>query len=306
VVVGTRPEAIKLAPVISAMSGRATLFELSVVATAQHRDLLDQMFADLELMSDYDLDLMRDDQGIADYAARSLESLSQLFETTRPEVVVVQGDTTTVMTAALAAQYNGAAVAHVEAGLRSFDLTQPFPEEINRRLASVLATIHFAPTDTARANLLAEGVPSGAVHVTGNTIVDAVRAVDVTTPFDERSLAAIPFESARVVLVTAQTRRRTRDLPRSPKPARPERSRIFACERRGRAFVRAAGLSRHGSGPKPSMDRRHRFRWSPRGGVGSAETSACPSGGHRTARGDRGRSWKTRWYRPGHDPRCDR
>jgi UDP-N-acetylglucosamine 2-epimerase (non-hydrolysing) len=206
VVVGTRPEVIKLAPVISAMSRRPTVFKLSVVAAAQHRDLLDQMFANLELTSDYDLDLMRDDQGIADYAARSLGSLSKLFAKTRPEIVVVQGDTTTVMTAALAAQYNGAAVAHVEAGLRSFDLTQPFPEEINRRVASVLATIHFAPTDTARANLLAEGIPSDAVHVTGNTVVDAVRAVDGSTPFDEPALATVPFESARVVLVTAHRR----------------------------------------------------------------------------------------------------
>ena len=205
-VVGTRPEAIKLAPVIGELARRSSQFHQSVVATAQHRELLDQMFQNLDLHSDFDLDLMRDDQLLAEYASRSLESLSNLFSEIKPDIVVGQGDTTTVMTAALAAKYNGADVAHVEAGLRSFDLTQPFPEEINRRIATVLTSIHFAPTETARANLLAEGVQPSAILVTGNTIVDAVRSVDTTTDFDNPDLANVPFETDRVVLVTAHRR----------------------------------------------------------------------------------------------------
>jgi UDP-N-acetylglucosamine 2-epimerase (non-hydrolysing) len=205
-VIGTRPEAIKLAPVIGAMAASPERFAQSVVATAQHRNLLDQMCANLELSLDHDLDLMREDQGIADYASRSLGSLASLFDRIRPDVVVVQGDTTTVMTAALAAKYTGAQVAHVEAGLRSFDLAQPFPEEINRRIASVLANVHFAPTETARANLAAEGIRPEAIYVTGNTIVDAVRAAATDTPFDDASLSAAASGSNRVILVTAHRR----------------------------------------------------------------------------------------------------
>lgn len=205
-VIGTRPEAIKLAPVVSAMARRPEDFVQSIVATAQHRELLDQMFANLNLTADHDLDLMRADQGLADYAARSLTSLAALFTELRPDVVMVQGDTTTVMTAGLAAKYTGAELAHVEAGLRSFDLSKPFPEEINRRIASVLASVHFAPTPTARENLLREGVRPGAVHVTGNTIVDAVRSVDPETAFDDTALEEIPYTNSRVVLVTAHRR----------------------------------------------------------------------------------------------------
>lgn len=205
-VIGTRPEAIKLAPVIWALDPRPDEFEVAVVATAQHRYLLDQAFSELRIRADFDLDLMREDQALADYASRSLASLAELFAEIAPDVVVVQGDTTTAMTAALAGVYAGAEIAHVEAGLRSFDRLQPFPEELNRRIAGVLATLHFAPTDKARANLEREGTDSGSIWVTGNTIVDAIGSIDLGTGFDEPTLEEIAFDERRIVLVTAHRR----------------------------------------------------------------------------------------------------
>lgn len=205
-VIGTRPEAIKLAPVVWALEPRAEEFELSVVATAQHRSLLDQAFAELGIRAAFDLDLMREDQALGDYASRSLAALGELFGETAPDVVVVQGDTTTVMTAALAGVYAGAEIAHVEAGLRSFDRSQPFPEELNRRMAGVLSTLHFAPTERARANLEREGIDPRTIWVTGNTIVDAIRAIDPGVGFDEPALETIDFEARRVILVTAHRR----------------------------------------------------------------------------------------------------
>jgi UDP-N-acetylglucosamine 2-epimerase (non-hydrolysing) len=152
-----------------------------------------------------DLGLMSTKQALADFTARAMLALSSCFSELRPDVVLVQGDTTTVLCAALAAHYLGIPVGHVEAGLRSGNLRNPFPEELNRRLASVVADLHFAPTETARENLRREGVPDERIFVTGNTIVDALRRMPVGT-FDESRLAALPWEKRRVVLCTVHRR----------------------------------------------------------------------------------------------------
>ena len=172
-VFGTRPEAIKLAPVIRELRARPG-FQASVCVTAQHREMLDQVMEAFSIQPEYDLDIMRPGQDLFDVTARCLTELRPVLEKERPDWILVQGDTTTVFAAALAAFYLGLGVGHVEAGLRTFDKRRPFPEEINRRLTTHLADLHFAPTDSARRNLLNEGVSSGAVFVTGNTVIDAL------------------------------------------------------------------------------------------------------------------------------------
>src|SRR5262245_19679538 len=166
---GTRPEAIKLAPVVSELRRRGESFNHILVATAQHREMLDQVLATMGLEPDIDLNLMQRDQGLAEFASRSLARVSESLSEIKPDVILIQGDTTTVMTAALAAFYQGIPVGHVEAGLRSYDKRNPFPEEINRRIASCLVDLHFAPTERARRNLSREGVPDENIFVTGNT-----------------------------------------------------------------------------------------------------------------------------------------
>lgn len=172
-IIGTRPEAIKMAPVVRELERHPAKFQSIVVCTEQHRELLGQAMAAFSLRADVHLNLMEAGQGLAEFAARSLSAVSAVLDDLRPDMVLVQGDTTTMVTAALAAFYKQIRVGHVEAGLRSFDRENPFPEEINRRMAEVLVDLHFAPTNTARRNLLATGVPADQVFVTGNTIVDA-------------------------------------------------------------------------------------------------------------------------------------
>lgn len=174
IVIGTRPEAIKLAPVaLAAMEdGR---FDVRVVRTSQHREMLDQMIEHFELPVAVDLDIMRPDQDLAQITTAALQGLHRTIAELRPACVVVQGDTTTTFCGALAAFYQRVPVAHVEAGLRTGDRFQPFPEEINRRLTGQVTDLHFAPTAGARANLLAEGVPESRVWVTGNTAIDALK-----------------------------------------------------------------------------------------------------------------------------------
>ena len=172
-VFGTRPEAIKLAPVIRELRARPQ-FQARVCVTAQHREMLDQVLEAFSIQPDYDLDIMRPGQDLFDVTARCLTELRPVFEKERPDWILVQGDTTTVFAAALAAFYLDLRVGHVEAGLRTFDKRRPFPEEINRRLTTHLADLHFAPTESARRNLLNEGVSSDTVFVTGNTVIDAL------------------------------------------------------------------------------------------------------------------------------------
>lgn len=176
-VYGTRPEAIKMAPVIWALRRRPERFDLTVVATAQHREMLDQVQGTLDLAPDRDLDLMRPGQGLNELAARVLAGLDPVLAEVAPDWLLVQGDTTTVFTAALAAFHRGIRIGHVESGLRTGDLAQPFPEEANRQLTDRLSRLLFAPTEAARQALLAEGLPAERIHVTGNTVVDALQRI---------------------------------------------------------------------------------------------------------------------------------
>ncbi len=175
VVVGTRPEVVKLAPVVSALERRGDAFERPyVLFTGQHRELLEQMASAFGLVADENLALMRDGQSLPALTSRLVEGLDQVFEAQRPDIVLAQGDTTTVFTAALVCYYRQLRFGHVEAGLRTDDLYRPFPEEGNRRLVAPLAAWHFAPTAAAAENLLREGVLPSRVHVTGNTVIDAL------------------------------------------------------------------------------------------------------------------------------------
>jgi UDP-N-acetylglucosamine 2-epimerase (non-hydrolysing) len=195
-----------MAPIIRELRLRSHRFESVVLATGQHRELLRQVFSMFDIEPDVDLDLMQQDQGLADFASRALASLSDNLRRLRPDVILIEGDTTTVMAAALAAFYHAIPVGHVEAGLRSFDNRNPFPEEMNRRVTSCLASLHFAPTLRARHNLLSEGVPKERIFVTGNTIVDALQSVPLEGGFESQEAAGIDFDTRRVLLVTAHRR----------------------------------------------------------------------------------------------------
>jgi UDP-N-acetylglucosamine 2-epimerase (non-hydrolysing) len=206
VVFGTRPEAIKLAPVIHAF-GADGRFEPRILVTAQHRSMLDPMLEFFGIAADHDLDLLRSGQSLTDVTTGALRGLSDLIEQERPEAVVVQGDTTTTLAGALAGYYHRVPVAHVEAGLRTGDRYSPFPEELNRRLVSQLATLHLAPTRAAAENLLAEGVERAEVVVTGNTVVDALLyARERPTPPTDVALRDALADPRPLLLVTAHRR----------------------------------------------------------------------------------------------------
>lgn len=174
VVMGTRPEAIKLMPVIVAARMRSELFRTTVITTSQHREMLARALARFDIVPDVDLDIMRPDQDLATITTVGLSRLFPLLARLSPDYVMVQGDTTTTFVGALAAYYNRQRVAHVEGGLRTEDKYQPFPEEGNRRLTTHIADLHFAPTERARANLLNEGIEESSIRVTGNTSIDAL------------------------------------------------------------------------------------------------------------------------------------
>lgn len=176
-VFGTRPEAIKMAPIIKELEKYPQYFRSLVCITAQHRQMLDQVLRLFDIIPDYDLDIMKPGQSLFDVTTKVLMGLRPLLESERPDIILVHGDTTTTMAAALAAYYCGIRVGHVEAGLRTKNKLSPFPEEVNRRVTGVLSDFHFAPTVWARENLLREGIDPAAVHVTGNSVIDAVLQV---------------------------------------------------------------------------------------------------------------------------------
>ena len=200
-IVGTRPEAIKMAPVILGLQ-REVWADVKVIATAQHRQMLDQTLAIFGIVPDCDLDLMRPNQALAALTARALESLDARFVEDAPDLVLAQGDTTTVLAAAMAAFYRRIPFGHVEAGLRTFDLDNPFPEEFNRIVAGRVTRLHFAPTESARRNLLNEKVDPATVLVTGNTVIDALLHVTARNP--EPPMALDP--ERRLILVTVHRR----------------------------------------------------------------------------------------------------
>jgi len=212
-VFGTRPEAIKLAPVIQELE-RHPEFESRVCVTAQHRQMLDQVLELFEIEPDWDLDIMRPDQSLFQVTSRGLELLEDVLRKERPEIVLVQGDTTTTFVGALAAYYLRIKVGHVEAGLRTGDKFAPFPEEVNRRLADGLSDLYFAPTERARENLLREGSLDEKIFVTGNTVIDALlqvverqRSEEVQEQFKRKfSGYDLDLEGKRLILVTGHRR----------------------------------------------------------------------------------------------------
>ncbi len=205
-IIGTRPEAIKMAPVIRELARRREAFLSRVCVTAQHREMLDPVLRLFDIRPDHDLNLMRENQTLAELTAAAVAGLDGVVRREAPDWILVQGDTTTVLAAGLAGFYHRVRIGHVEAGLRSGDKYQPYPEEINRRVAGVVADAHFAPTDRARENLLREGVPEKSVHVTGNTVIDALQyAAGLPFEIGRSPLAGIPA-GRRWVLVTAHRR----------------------------------------------------------------------------------------------------
>ncbi|MEZ5412566.1 MAG: UDP-N-acetylglucosamine 2-epimerase (non-hydrolyzing) [Acidimicrobiales bacterium] len=205
-VFGTRPEAIKMAPVIQQLQ-RDPRFVPQVVVTGQHREMLDQVLDVFAIVPDLDLAIMDRSQTLTDVTTRALGGLSRAVDTLDPDLVVVQGDTTTTLCGALAAFYARRPVAHLEAGLRTGDILSPFPEEANRRLTTQLASLHLAPTERSRDNLLAEGVDPATVVVTGNTVIDALHEV-LRRPrsYGEPALESLDSDDRRVVLITAHRR----------------------------------------------------------------------------------------------------
>ncbi len=208
---GTRPEAIKLAPVISELA-RYQECDLKICVTAQHREMLDQVLALFDIHPDFDLNLMRPDQNLADLTCEVLKGLKGIFSDIRPDWMIVQGDTTTVFSASLAAFYENIPVAHVEAGLRTGNIFQPWPEEMNRKLTACITRFHFAPTPLAKSNLLQEGVSSENIFVTGNTVIDALMTVVEKIKGDDnlRNTLAQQFaflnEGKKLILVTGHRR----------------------------------------------------------------------------------------------------
>lgn len=207
---GTRPEAVKMAPVVDALAHTPGI-EARVCVTAQHREMLDQVLELFGIQPDIDLDLMRPGQSLSELTAAIFQSIDPVLDSEHPDWILVQGDTTTVMASALAAFYRRIRVGHVEAGLRTRDRWQPFPEEINRRVAGVVADLHFAPTEHSRQNLLAEGVPDWRIAVTGNPVIDALQRITAQpAPPEVEALLRVnrigERGGRRLVLITAHRR----------------------------------------------------------------------------------------------------
>ncbi|MBB6403930.1 non-hydrolyzing UDP-N-acetylglucosamine 2-epimerase [Arthrobacter sp. AZCC_0090] len=203
---GTRPEAIKMAPIVSALH-ESPDFECVVTVTGQHRQMLDQVNELFEIVPDYDLNIIQPRQSLTGIMTRTMQGLDKLFNERKPDAVIVQGDTTTSTAAAIAAFYHGIPVIHVEAGLRSGNLHSPFPEEANRKITSQITALHLAPTSESKRNLLAEGIPDKDIVVTGNTVIDALLAtVGKRVPFSDPVLQELADTGRRILLVTTHRR----------------------------------------------------------------------------------------------------
>jgi len=206
VVFGTRPEAIKMAPLVKELNKKSEV-ECKVCVTAQHREMLDQVLTLFDIVPDYDLDIMKNKQTLTGITNRVLEGLERIFNDYEPNMVLVHGDTTTTFAAALAAFYKQIKVGHVEAGLRTFDKYFPFPEEINRKLTGAMADLHFAPTVNSKNNLLREGISSKDIFVTGNTVIDAMdTTIESDYKFNTEELNNIDYKNKKVIMVTAHRR----------------------------------------------------------------------------------------------------
>ncbi len=206
-VFGTRPEAIKMAPVVLELQKHPDMIIPVVAVTAQHREMLDQVLQLFQIRPNHDLDIMAAGQTLFYITSRALTGLDGVLAQEQPDIVLVHGDTTTTFAGALAAYYHQIAVGHVEAGLRTGDKYSPFPEEMNRKLTGAIAEMHFAPTDTSEANLLKENIPEKNIFVTGNTVIDALhQTVREDFRFRDETLQKIDFRNKRIVLVTTHRR----------------------------------------------------------------------------------------------------
>ena len=205
-IIGTRPEGIKLAPVIKELESRQEI-ESIVCITAQHRQMLDQVLNIFEIIPDYDLDIFKKGQSLTDITVRAIKGLEEVLIKEKPDILLVQGDTTTVFTGALAGFYHRTKIGHVEAGLRTKNLYSPFPEEANRRLTSTLSNYHFAPTAENKLNLLKENYPIERIFVTGNTVIDALKyVVKNNYVFETNLLNKLDYKERRIILLTCHRR----------------------------------------------------------------------------------------------------
>ncbi|MFF2824132.1 non-hydrolyzing UDP-N-acetylglucosamine 2-epimerase [Arthrobacter koreensis] len=203
---GTRPEAIKMAPIVAALQQSSSLDQFTTV-TGQHRSMLDQVNSIFGIVPDHDLNIFAPGQTLNGILTKTIDGLDKLFSVNRPDAVVVQGDTTTSTAGAIAAFYHSIPVVHAEAGLRSGNLFSPFPEEANRKITSQIASLHLAPTSTSRANLLRENIPSADIVVTGNTVIDALfMTVDKKVPFTDPALEELAARDEKILLVTTHRR----------------------------------------------------------------------------------------------------
>jgi len=211
---GTRPEAIKMAPIVAALQ-QSDIFDCVVTVTGQHREMLDQVNELFGIVPDHDLNILQQRQSLSAIMTRTIDGLDKLFTERKPDAVVVQGDTTTSTAGAIAAFYHGIPVVHVEAGLRSGDLFSPFPEEANRKITSQIASLHLAPTSVSKANLLAEGVTAEDIVVTGNSVIDALlTTVGKQIPFTDPQLEELASSGRKILLVTTHRRENQGDAMR--------------------------------------------------------------------------------------------
>ena len=203
---GTRPEAIKMAPLVKELQKRENI-QVKVCVTAQHREMLDQVLELFKIVPEFDLDIMKRKQSLTGITTRILKGLDEIFQVENPDLILVHGDTTTTFAGALAAFYKQIKVGHVEAGLRTFDKYFPFPEEMNRKLTGAIADLHFAPTISSKNNLLREGVSEKDIYLTGNTVIDAMKyTVEKDYEFENNVLKKIDFINEKVIMVTAHRR----------------------------------------------------------------------------------------------------
>ncbi|SDG12807.1 UDP-N-acetylglucosamine 2-epimerase (non-hydrolysing) [Selenomonas sp. WCT3] len=206
-VFGTRPEAIKMAPIVLELQKHSDTITPVVAVTAQHREMLDQVLNLFNITPDHDLDIMAQGQTLFDITTKAMKGLDQVMTVEKPDIVLVHGDTTTTFAGALAAYYHQIPVGHVEAGLRTHNKYSPFPEEMNRKLTGCISDLNFAPTETSEANLLAENVPAESIFVTGNTVIDALHhTVREDYEFEDEMLRHIDFKNKRIILVTTHRR----------------------------------------------------------------------------------------------------
>lgn len=207
VIFGTRPEAVKMAPIIKALKNEEEYFDTKICVTAQHREMLDQVLNIFDIKPDYDLNIFKNGQTLTEITCKALMGLEGVIEDFKPDLILVQGDTTTVFSGALAAFYHQVKIGHVEAGLRSYNLYSPYPEEANRKLTGIVTDFHFAPTTKSKENLLKEGYPEEKIYITGNTSIDALKwVIDEKYKFKDDILNNIDFENNKVILLTAHRR----------------------------------------------------------------------------------------------------